>query len=280
MRLLVTGVNGQLGAAVVNELICRNIEAVPCSKKEFDITNEKATMEYIRNSHCDGVIHCAAYTAVDKAEDETEKCTAVNIYGTENIAKECARENIKLIYISTDYVYSGEGEIPFEVTDKVNPKNFYGTTKYFGEEKVREYCKKYFIVRTSWVFGENGNNFVNTMMRLSKEKEELSVVCDQIGSPTYTKDLAVLLCDMAVTEKYGTYNASNEGFCSWAEFAQEIFRLSKVETKVKFISSNEYRSRAIRPLNSRLSKKSIILNGFELLPLWQDAVKRYLADIK
>ena len=274
--ILVTGVNGQLGFDVVKELNKRNIECLGIDKAELDITDSNAVYEYISKLKPECVIHCAAYTAVDKAEDEEEICSKVNVYGTENIAKACKKVDVKMIYISTDYVFDGQGNVPFEVDGNIKPLSVYGKTKYEGELKVKEILDKYFIVRISWVFGVNGNNFIKTMLRLGKEKESLNVVCDQIGSPTYTFDLAPLLCDMAASEKYGVYHATNEGFCSWAEFATEIMKKANLGCKINPIPTSEYPTKAVRPFNSRLSKKSIVDSGFELLPTWQDALYRYL----
>ena len=214
-------------------------------------------MNYISKLKPECVIHCAAYTAVDKAEDEEEICSKVNVYGTENIAKACKKVDAKMIYISTDYVFDGQGDTPFEIDGNIKPLSVYGKTKYEGELKVKEILDKYFIVRISWVFGVNGNNFIKTMLRLGKEKESLNVVCDQIGSPTYTFDLAPLLCDMAETEKYGVYHATNEGFCSWAEFATEIMKKANLKCVINPIPTSEYPTKAVRPFNSRLSKKSL-----------------------
>ncbi|MGI6093745.1 MAG: dTDP-4-dehydrorhamnose reductase, partial [Negativicutes bacterium] len=224
MKILVTGVAGQLGYDVIKVLKQRNIECFGTDIAEFDITDFNATNAFITEYHPDAIIHCAAYTAVDKAEDNQEICQAVNVRGTENIAKVCKAIGAKMMYISTDYVFPGTGEKYYEVDDPTGPLSVYGQTKLDGENTVRSIINKHFIVRISWVFGKNGNNFVKTMLRLGKEREEVNVVCDQIGSPTYTADLAPLLCDMVVTEKYGTYHAANEGVCSWAEFAEEIFR--------------------------------------------------------
>ena len=209
-----------------------------------------------------------------------ENCKNVNVYGTENIAKVCKEIDAKMIYISTDYIFDGTGEQPFEVDGNINPHSVYGKSKYEGELKVKEYLDKYFIVRISWVFGVNGNNFVKTMIRLGKEKESLNVVCDQVGSPTYTVDLAPILCDMAISEKYGVYHVTNEGYCSWAEFASEIMNQAKLDCEIRPIPTNEYPAKAERPLNSRLSKKSLIENGFELLPNWKDALKRYVTELQ
>lgn len=277
--ILVTGVNGQLGYDVVKELNKRNIECLGIDKDELDITDSKAVNKYIIKLRPECVVHCAAYTAVDRAEDEEEICRKVNVDGTENIAKACKEINSKMIYISTDYVFDGKGDEPFEVDGHIEPHSVYGKTKYEGELKVQEILEKYFIVRISWVFGVNGNNFIKTMLRLGKEKESINVVCDQIGSPTYTADLAPLLCDMAVSEKYGVYHATNEGFCSWAEFAQEIMDLAGLKTKINPIPTSEYPAKAVRPFNSRMSKKSLLDNGFKLLPEWQDALRDYLKKL-
>lgn len=278
--ILVTGVNGQLGYDVVKVLKERNIECLGIDRKDLDITDDKAVKEYIINLKPDCIVHCAAYTAVDMAEDNIEACTKVNVNGTEYIAKACKEIDAKMIYISTDYVFDGSGNEPFEVDGKINPHSVYGKTKYEGELKVKESLDKYFIVRISWVFGVNGNNFVKTMIRLGKEKECLNVVADQIGSPTYTADLAPILCDMAVSDKYGTYHATNEGYCSWADFAQEIMKQTGLNCKINPIPTSEYPTKAVRPFNSRMSKKSLTDNGFRLLPSWNDSLKKYLEEIK
>ena len=279
MKILVTGVNGQLGYDVVKELNRREISCIGTDINDFDITDEQETLDFIQSYSPDAVIHCAAYTAVDKAEDEREKCFSVNVLGTENIAKACKEISAKMIYISTDYNFDGKGTEYFERDSPICPINYYGETKYKGEEKVREYLEKFFIVRISWVFGINGNNFIKTMLKLGKERDEINVVCDQIGSPTYTADLAPLLCDMIVTEKYGIYHATNEGLCSWAEFAEKIFEISGLSVKVNHISSSDYPSKAKRPSNSRLSKTSLESNGFSRLPHWENAVKRYISSL-
>ncbi|MBY6837707.1 MULTISPECIES: dTDP-4-dehydrorhamnose reductase [Clostridium] len=271
--ILVTGANGQLGYDVIKELKKRNIECIGTTRKELDITNYNEVSKYIEELKPECVIHCAAYTAVDKAEDEEEICRKVNVYGTENIAKACREVDAKMIYISSDYVFDGAGDKPHEIDENPNPLSVYGSSKYNGELKVKSYLKKYFIVRTSWVFGLNGSNFVKTMLKLGKEKEILNVVSDQIGSPTYTVDLAKLLCDMAVSEKYGIYHATNQGFCSWAEFAEEIMRIANLNCKINYISTNEYKTKAIRPLNSRLSKKSLLDSGFNELSIWKNALR-------
>jgi len=278
--ILITGVNGQLGFDVVKELNKRNIECLGIGRADLDVTDSTAVDNYISNLKPECVIHCAAYTAVDKAEDEEEICSKVNVYGTENIAKACKKIDAKMIYISTDYVFDGQGDTLFEIDGNIKPLSVYGETKYEGELKVKEILDKYFIVRISWVFGINGNNFIKTMLRLGKEKESLNVVCDQIGSPTYTFDLALLLCDMAVSEKYGVYHATNEGFCSWSEFATEIMKKANLNCKINPIPTSEYPTKAVRPFNSRLSKKSLVDGGFNMLPSWEDALDRYLIELR
>lgn len=279
MKVLVTGVAGQLGYDVMEVLKERQVRAIGADLAEFDITNLEATEKFIRKAAPDVIVHCSAYTAVDRAEDEVELCRRVNVEGTKNIAKVCAEIDAKLIYISTDYVFSGISEKAYEVDDQVDPVNVYGKMKLAGELAVQEHLKRYFIVRTSWVFGENGNNFIKTMLRLGKGHEEVRVVSDQIGSPTYTADLAILLCDMLSTEKYGIYHATNEGFCSWADFAEEAFRQAQMPVKVVRIESKAYPTKARRPMNSRLSKEKLVQSGFKRLPYWQDAVKRYMAKV-
>lgn len=278
--ILVTGVNGQLGFDVIKELKKRKIECLGIAKEDLDITDKERVEEYILKLKPKCIVHCAAYTAVDRAEDEEEICTRVNVYGTENIAEACKKIDAKMIYISTDYVFDGKGNIPFEVNGNIKPLSVYGKTKYEGELIVKKLLDKYFIVRTSWVFGVNGNNFIKTMLRLGAQKESLNVVCDQIGSPTYTADLAPLLCDMCISEKYGVYHATNEGFCSWAEFAQKIMDEAEVKCKIKPIPTSEYPTKAVRPFNSRLSKNSLVQHGFKLLPTWEEALNRYLTEIE
>ena len=279
MKILVTGAKGQLGYDTVKELAARKIEAVCADIGDFDITDKAGTLRYINQLCPDAVIHCAAYTAVDKAEDEPALCTAVNVQGSENIALACENSGAKLIYVSTDYVFGGEGSKPLEVDSPKKPLNVYGSSKLAGEQAVQNFCTRNFIVRTSWVFGKNGNNFVKTMLRLGSQTEKITVVDDQTGSPTYTSDLAGLLCDMVRTDKYGVYHATNEGFCSWAEFAEEIMRQANLPAKIIRIKTSEYGSKATRPLNSRLSKSSLDSAGFHRLPAWQDALRRYLTEI-
>lgn len=279
MKVLVTGIKGQLGCDVMKELQLRNITVQGTDIGDFDITDYEATKKYITAYEPNVVIHCAAYTAVDKAEDDEAQCEKVNVMGTENIAKVCNILDAKMVYISTDYVFPGLGNYAYEADAEKGPKSVYGKTKLAGERVVQAALEKYFILRISWVFGKNGNNFVKTMLRLGKERKELNVVCDQIGSPTYTADLAPLLCDMIETERYGVYHATNEGFCSWAEFAQEIFRQAGYDIKVNAITSDQYPAKAKRPFNSRLSKESLDQAGFRRLPTWQSALQRYLAEI-
>ena len=279
MKILVTGYNGQLGFDVIKELNSRSIECNGVDREDFDITDRDETVGYICDYAPDAVIHCAAYTAVDRAEDDEENCRKVNADGTENIAVACEKLRAKMLYVSTDYVYGGDGEAPFETYSPTNPKNVYGVTKLEGEKAVMKYIDKFFIVRTSWVFGINGNNFVKTMLRLGDEKENLNVVCDQVGSPTYTPDLARLICDLIVTEKYGIYHGTNENFCSWAEFAAEIMKLGGKKTVINPVPSSEYPTKAERPHNSRLSKKCLDEAGIKRLPTWQDALKRFLKEM-
>ncbi len=280
MKVVVTGVKGQLGYDVMRELTKRGHEAVGVDIEEMDITDAAAVRRVLTDCAPDAVVHCSAYTAVDRAEDEPELCRRVNADGTKNIAEVCAELDCKLIYLSTDYIFSGEGERPWEPDDEPAPLNVYGQTKYEGEEEIKSRCKKYFIVRISWVFGINGNNFIKTMLRLGRENGAVKVVDDQIGSPTYTYDLAVLLVDMAESERYGQYHATNEGICSWYEFAKEIFRAAGMEdVTVTPVSSDEFPAKAKRPSNSRMSKEDLIKNGFNKLPTWQDAVERYLKEL-
>lgn len=281
MRILVTGVKGQLGHDVVNEMVKRGLEPVGVDLEEMDITDAGACRKVITESKVDAVIHCAAYTAVDAAEDNVDVCRKVNADGTRNIAEVCRDLDIKMMYISTDYVFNGGGQRPWEPDDHREPLNVYGLTKYEGEIAVEQNIQKYFIVRIAWVFGVNGRNFIKTMLRLGKEKGAVSVVNDQIGSPTYTYDLARLLVDMIQTDKYGRYHATNEGLCSWYEFACEIFRQAGMdEVKVTPVDSDGFPAKAKRPSNSRMSKEKLTENGFERLPSWQDALGRYLKVLK
>ena len=275
MKVLVTGVNGQLGHDIVEECQKRNIEAIGVDVKEMDITDAHQVDEVITETKPDAIIHCAAWTAVDKAEDEVEQCRKVNRDGTKHIVDVCEKLELPLMYFSTDYVFDGQGEEPWNEYDERHPLNVYGKTKYEGELEV-ERLKKHFIIRISWVFGINGGNFIKTMLRLGKERKEVSVVNDQIGSPTYTYDLARLCVDMIQTKEYGTYHATNEGICSWYEFACEIFKQAKMDVIVHPVDSTQFPTRAVRPKNSRMNKTELDKHGFTRLPSWQDALERYL----
>lgn len=279
MRFLVTGSKGQLGYDVIQELEKRGHQAIGVDVEEMDITDASKVSRVIGKETPDGVIHCAAYTAVDAAEDNVELCRRVNALGTENIAKVCASRGIKMMYISTDYVFDGQGTRPWEPDDERHPLNVYGQTKYEGELAVEDNLEKYFIVRIAWVFGVNGKNFIKTMLNLGETRDDVSVVDDQVGSPTYTYDLAKVLVDMMETEKYGRYHVTNEGLCNWYEFAKEIFSLSGTEVNLHPVDSSQFPAKAKRPANSRMSKEKLDKQGFERMPTWQDALKRYLKTI-
>lgn len=280
MKILITGVNGQLGYDLSRVLRDDNHEIIGTTRKIMDITDFTKVREFINRVEPDMVIHCAAYTAVDKAEMEVDICEKVNVSATENLAKMCGEKGIKFVYFSTDYVFNGEGYDFFEPEDKITTQmNVYGRTKYEGELAVQKYIDKFFIIRISWVFGINGNNFVKTMIKLGQERKSINVINDQIGSPTYTYDLAKLIKVMIKSDKYGIYHATNEGVCSWYEFALEIFKKLNIKIDVNPVSSDEYNSVAKRPKNSRLSKEKLIKSGFEKLPTWQDAIERYLEEL-
>lgn len=275
-NILVTGSTGQLGSDVVKELLKRGYSTLSPNRSELNLCSEDNIRNYILNSNCEAIVHCAAYTQVDKAEDEKDLCIKINATATKHIAK-CAKIlDIPMIYISTDYVFDGTKDGKYTENDETNPINIYGESKLAGEKYVQEILDKYYIVRTSWVFNINGKNFIETMLRLSKANNQLSIVNDQIGSPTYTKDLSRLLVDMLETSKYGLYHATNEGYCSWYEFANTIFKLANINIDIKAINSNEYASRAKRPMNSKLSKDKLIEYGFKPLSHWEDALKDYL----
>ena len=283
MRVLVTGVKGQLGYDVMRELAKRGIEGVGVDIDEMDITDFDSVDHVITQAAPDAVIHCAAWTAVDAAEDEDkrEKVRLVNVEGPRNIAKVCQKLDIKMLQISTDYVFDGQGERPWEPDDPTGPVSVYGTTKRDGENAVMELLDKFFIVRIAWAFGINGNNFVKTMLKVAKTHDTLTVVNDQWGSPTYTYDLARLLVDMIQTDKYGIYHATNEGFINWYQFATAIFKEAGVNVTVKPVTTAEYGiSKAARPFNSRMSKDKLEANGFKRLPAWEDALKRYIQELK
>lgn len=303
MKVFVTGVAGQLGHDVMNELASRGYTGVGTDLAEsysgiqdgtyvtmaeyvsLDITNKEAVMNTIKAIKPDVVVHCAAWTAVDLAEDEDkqEKVKAINVDGTQNIANACKEIDAKMVYISTDYVFDGQGTEPWQPDCKdYKPLNVYGETKLGGELAVSNTLSKYFIVRIAWVFGKNGNNFIKTMLNVGKKFDTLKVVNDQIGTPTYTYDLARLLVDMIETDKYGYYHATNEGgYISWYDFACEIFKQAGYTNNVIPVTTKEYGlSKAARPFNSRLDKSKLVENGFKPLPTWQDALKRYLQEIE
>ena len=281
MKVLVTGVKGQLGFDVVKELEKRGHVAIGTDVDNMDITNAETVHKVITDAAPDAVIHCAAYTAVDAAEDNIALCRRINADGTRNIAKVCKELDCKMIYISTDYVFDGEGTHFWQPDDARSPLNVYGQTKYEGELAVESLLEKYYIVRIAWVFGVNGKNFIKTMLNLGKTRDHLTVVNDQIGSPTYTYDLAKLLADMAETDKYGRYHATNEGICSWYDFACEIFKQAGYNhVTVSPVSASEYPAKAKRPSNSRMNKDKLTENGFKKLPTWQDALERYLKEIE
>ncbi len=292
MRIFVTGAAGQLGHDLMLELAKRGHTAIgsdhprACENTPYvplDITDADSVEKVIAQAAPDGVIHCAAWTAVDAAEDAAEKVRGINADGTRNIAMACRKLNCKMVYISTDYVFDGQGTQPWQPDCKAyQPLNVYGQTKLEGEQAVEQLLSKYFIVRIAWVFGRNGGNFVKTMLSLGKKHDTLRVVSDQIGTPTYTPDLARLLVDMVQTEKYGYYHATNEGgYVSWYEFACEIFRQAGYATQVIPVTTQEYGlSKAKRPFNSRLDKSKLVRSGFAPLPVWQDALSRYLQEEK
>ena len=296
MKVFVTGVGGQLGYDVMNELAARGYECygsdvlpkekitLPYNYIQLDITKQEDIEKVIGQLAPDAVVHCAAWTAVDAAEEEEKKpkVIAINAMGTQYIAKACKKIDCKLVYISTDYVFNGEGTEPWQADCKeYDPLNVYGMSKLLGEKAVAEILSKYFIVRIAWVFGQNGNNFIKTMLNVGKKYDTLRVVNDQVGTPTYTFDLARLLVDMLETEKYGYYHATNEGgYISWYDFACEIFKQAGYNTKVVPVTTAEYGlSKANRPFNSRLDKSKLVLSGFKPLPDWKDALKRYLEII-
>ncbi len=287
MRYLITGASGQLGYDVKRDLLGRDVAesdiATPRAS-EMNIADSEVVENYVENFRPDVIIHCAAYTNVDGAESDAETCRKVNVDGTRNLVKAAAKVDAKIIYISTDYVFDGENPEPYAVDAETNPQSVYGQTKYEGELAVQEY-PKHFIVRIAWAFGINGKNFVKTMLKVASGRAEVSVVDDQFGSPTYTVDLARFLVDLSESDKYGTYHATNEGFCSWAEFTEEIYKDAGLDTKVNKVSTAEYAEiaghpQAKRPHYSKLSKDCIEQNGFARLPSWQDATKRYIAELK
>lgn len=279
MRVLVTGANGQLGQDVLRQLEAHKIDHLATDRETLDITSEISVREVMEAYNPDVVIHCAAYTAVDLAESNRELCYQINVLGTRYLA-ECASESgAKFVYISTDYVFDGEGTKAFTPEDRPNPKNYYGETKFQGELEVQRTLKRFFILRISWVFGVYGNNFVKTMLRLGKVQEEVDVVSDQVGSPTYTKDVAEMIVKMIATESYGVYQMTNGGFCSWADFAVEIFRQSEAACRVRPILTENYKTAAVRPLNSRMETKETYLKFGMIQRTWQEALRDYLNQV-
>lgn len=303
MKVLVTGVNGQLGHDVMNELDRRGYDGIGSDIQDdflgaggesfgkampyvsLDITDAQAVERVLLEYRPDAVVHCAGWTAVDLAEDREKMSLVrkVNVEGTQNIATMCRKLDCKMVYLSTDYVFDGQGEAPWQPDSKdYRPLNFYGKTKLEGELAVTRILEKYFIVRISWVFGKNGKNFIKTMIRAGKTHDQVRVVCDQIGTPTYTYDLSRLLVDMIETEKYGYYHATNEGgYISWYDFCCEFYRQYGLKTKVIPVTTEEYGlSKAPRPFNSRLDKSKLVEAGFTPLPDWRDAVARYLEEVE
>ncbi len=279
MKFLITGASGQLGYDVKLELLNRGYyDILSPSSSVMDLRNKDSVRDTILDYKPDIVFHCAAYTAVDKAEDERELCSDVNINGTKYIVDACSEVGAKLIFISTDYVFDGSKDGFYLEDDKVSPINYYGKTKWLAEENVRGY-DNHIITRISWVFGINGNNFVKTMLKLSDTRDEISVVSDQIGSPTYTKDLSKVLVDMALSDKKGTYHVTNDGTCSWYEFAKYIFESNNIDIVVNPIKTSDYPTKAKRPHNSRMSKEKLMNDGFSMLPDWKDAVDRYNKEL-
>lgn len=275
MKYLITGGTGQLGHDIVKELISRGEHNyLAPTTKEMNITNKDEVEKVILGYKPDIIFHCAAYTAVDKAEEDRENCYNVNVNGTKNIVEVAKRINAKVVYISTDYVFDGTKKTEYETEDITNPINYYGYTKLLGEKEVQQ-LNDYLIVRISWVFGENGKNFVKTMLNLAETKTELSIVSDQIGSPTYTKDLSKLLLDMIENNKKGLFFATNEDFCSWYEFAEYIFKINNINIKLNKVLTKDYKTLAKRPLNSKLSKNKLDEEGLTRLPSWQDAASRF-----
>lgn len=279
MKVLVTGYTGQLGFDVVRELKARNIECIGTTRHEFSLTDTERMKSFVKAYKPDVVIHCAAYMNVNEAEDNKDLCMLVNYSSTKELAEICKEIDAKMIYISTDYVFAGSGEGFYEINNDKKPQNVYGKSKLKGELAIQKILYKYFIIRTSWLFGINGNNFIKYVLSEQKKGNKLKIVNDQIGSPTYTVDLAKLLCDMALSDKYGVYHATNEGICSWYDFACEIFKQADIKINVEPVPSTAFPTKAIRPHNSRMSKKCLDEAGFNRLPIWQDALSRYLQEL-
>ena len=280
LKFMVTGVNGQLGHDVMMQLKEMDFDVIAPRRDEFDLTNKEQVKKYIIRKKPDVIIHCAAYTAVDKAEDEKDLCYLVNVEGTRAIAEAAEEINAKVVYISTDYVFDGIGKESHFEEKETSPVNYYGYTKEQGEKIIRELIDKHFVVRTSWVYGKNGNNFVKTMLKLAESRNEINVVSDQIGAPTYTKDLAEFIVKLVQTNSYGIYHGVNEGYCSWYEFARSIFVKTGIQMNVNPISTEDYPTKAKRPLNSRLSKENTIKAVLDRMPHWEDALSRFIDELK
>jgi dTDP-4-dehydrorhamnose reductase len=279
MRVVVTGAKGQLGQDVMKQLQAQNIEAFGTDRDDLDITNENEVLQFITNNKPDIILHCAAYTNVDAAESDRDTAYQVNVTGTENLAKAAKAADAKMLYISTDYVFDGTATEPYEVEHPTKPIGVYGETKFAGEEMLKKHVEKYFIVRTAWVFGVGGNNFVKTMIRLGKERGEVGVVHDQVGSPTYTVDLSSFMLQLMKTDKYGTYHCTNSGVCSWYEFACEIFKQAGMsEVKVSPLTTDQFPRPAKRPAYSVLSKRKLEEAGFTAPRDWKEALAAYLAE--
>jgi len=277
--IVITGNRGQLGFDIEKVCQTRDLEYLGIDINELDITDKSAVDDFFEKRTIDTFIHCAAFTAVDVAEDNPELCYRVNTEAVKYLVDACKKRDVKFIFISTDYVFSGQKEGVYYPDDKSSPLSVYGKSKADSEAYIQENLEKYYIVRISWAFGLNGKNFVRTMLRLGKEKPSISVVSDQIGSPTYTKDIAPLLVDMSQTDKYGIYHATNEGYCSWADFTRYILERAGLTAEVKDILTIDYPTKAARPMNSKLSKDKLEENGFSRLPSWQSAVDRYLQEL-
>lgn len=277
--IIVTGSKGQLGFDIIKALESQGVTCLGLDKEILDITRKDQIDELFSSYTISTLIHCAAYTAVDMAEDNPDDCYKVNTEAVRYLVDACKRNNVVFIFISTDYVFDGQKEGEYLPDDLMNPSSVYGKSKAEAETYIKQNLEKYYIVRISWAFGLNGKNFVRTMLRLGKEREEVTVVSDQIGSPTYTKDVAETIVSMSQTNKYGTYHATNEGFCSWADFARYIFHKANLSTVVKDTLTMNYPTKAKRPLNSKLNKDKLVENGFSRLPTWQYAVDRYLKEL-
>ncbi len=277
MRILVTGAKGQLGWDVAKRL-APDHDVVRFDVEQMDLATPSLIGGILSKEEPDLIVHCGAFTAVDKAEEERDLCHRINAEATRAIAAQAVESDTRMIYISTDYVFDGTKQEPYEIDDQPHPINFYGQTKLEGELAVKKLLKKFQIIRTSWVFGVNGSNFVKTMVRLGKEREVVRIVSDQVGSPSYTVDLANLIAEMVRSDRYGTFHATNEGYCSWHQFATEIFRKKGLKVRIEPVASKDYPAKALRPKNSRLSKSSLDEAGFQRLPSWQDALERYLRE--